>query len=233
MNQSFFTLSLGIGSMAIFGSYIGKERALMGESVRVAVLDTFVALTSGLIIFPACFSYDVDVNAGPDLIFITLPHVFNNLPLGRVWGTFFFIFLIFAAFSTVLAIFENLISCTKDLFGWSRKKASIINCIVMFILALPCALGTNLLSFVQPFGAGSSIMDFEDFLVSNLLLPIGSVTFVLFCTTKFGWGYKNFIKEANTGKGLKFPEKIKPYLTFVLPAIIFALFLYGLYSFFA
>lgn len=232
MNQSFFTLSLGIGSMAIFGSYIGKERALMGESVRVAVLDTFVAITSGLIIFPACFAYDVDVNAGPDLIFITLPHVFNNLPLGRVWGTFFFIFLIFAAFSTVLAIFENLISCTKDLFGWSRKKASLINCILMFVLALPCALGTNLLSFVKPFGGSSTIMDFEDFLVSNLLLPIGSLVFVIFCSHKFGWGWKNFIKEANTGKGLKFPEKIRPYIAYVLPVIIFALFLLGLYSFF-
>lgn len=232
MNQSFFTLSLGIGSMAIFGSYIGKERALMGESVRVAVLDTFVAITSGLIIFPACFAYDVDVNAGPDLIFITLPHVFNNLPLGRVWGTFFFIFLIFAAFSTVLAIFENLISCTKDLFGWSRKKASLINCILMFVLALPCALGTNLLSFVKPFGGSSTIMDFEDFLVSNLLLPIGSLVFVIFCSHKFGWGWKNFIKEANTGKGLKFPEKIRPYIAYVLPVIIFGLFLLGLYSFF-
>ncbi|MBP3324102.1 MAG: sodium-dependent transporter [Clostridia bacterium] len=232
MNQSFFTLSLGIGSMAIFGSYIGKERALMGESVRVAVLDTFVAITSGLIIFPACFAYDVDVNAGPDLIFITLPHVFNNLPLGRVWGTFFFSFLIFAAFSTVLAIFENLISCTKDLFGWSRKKASLINCILMFVLALPCALGTNLLSFVKPFGGSSTIMDFEDFLVSNLLLPIGSLVFVVFCSHKFGWGWKNFIKEANTGKGLKFPEKIRPYIAYVLPVIIFALFLLGLYSFF-
>lgn len=232
MNQSFFTLSLGIGSMAIFGSYIGKERALMGESVRVAVLDTFVAITSGLIIFPACFAYDVDVNAGPDLIFITLPHVFNNLPLGRVWGTFFFIFLIFAAFSTVLAIFENLISCTKDLFGWSRKKASLINCILMFVLALPCALGTNLLSFVKPFGGSSTIMDFEDFLVSNLLLPIGSLVFVIFCSHEFGWGWKNFIKEANTGKGLKFPEKIRPYIAYVLPVIIFALFLLGLYSFF-
>ncbi|MBE6731281.1 MAG: sodium-dependent transporter [Ruminococcaceae bacterium] len=233
MNQSFFTLSLGIGSMAIFGSYIGKERALMGESVRVAVLDTFVAITSGLIIFPACFSYDVDVNAGPDLIFITLPHVFNNLPFGRVWGTLFFVFLIFAAFSTVLAIFENLISCTKDLFGWSRKKASLINCAIMFVLALPCALGTNLLSFIKPFGAGSNIMDFEDFLVSNLLLPLGSLTFIMFCSHKFGWGWKNFIKEANTGKGLKFPEKIRPYIAYVLPVVVFALFILGLYSFFA
>ena len=233
MNQSFFTLSLGIGSMAIFGSYIGKERALMGESVRVAILDTFVAITSGLIIFPACFSYNVDVNAGPDLIFITLPNVFNNLPLGRVWGTLFFIFLIFAAFSTVLAIFENLISCTMDLFSWSRKKASLINGFIMFILSLPCALGTNLLSFIKPFGEGSTIMDFEDFLVSNILLPLGSLTFVIFCTNKYGWGWKNFIKEANTGKGLKMPDKIRPYVAYVLPVITFALFVFGLYSFFA
>lgn len=232
MNQAFFTLSLGIGSMAIFGSYIGKDRALMGESVNVALLDTFVAICSGLIIFPACSAYGVEVSSGPSLIFITLPNIFNNLPLGRLWGSLFFVFMSFAALSTVLAVFENIISCTMDMFGISRKKASLINCALMLVLCLPCIFGFNLLSSVTPFGEGSSIMDLEDFAVSNVLLPVGSITFVLFCVLKKGWGWDNFIKEADTGKGLKFPKQIKGYVTYVLPIIIFVFFIVGIYNFF-
>ncbi|MBE6749605.1 MAG: sodium-dependent transporter [Ruminococcaceae bacterium] len=232
MNQAFFTLSLGIGSMAIFGSYIGKDRALMGESVNVALLDTFVAFCSGLIIFPACSAFGVEVSSGPSLIFITLPNIFNNLPLGRLWGSLFFVFMSFAALSTVLAVFENIISCTMDLFNISRKKACLINGVLMLVLSLPCILGFNVLSSVTPFGAGSSIMDLEDFAVSNVLLPVGSLTFVLFCTLKKGWGWENFKKEANTGKGLKVPEFIRGYVTYVLPVIIFIFFIVGLYNFF-
>lgn len=232
MNQAFFTLSLGIGAMAIFGSYIGKERALMGESINVAVLDTFVAFTSGLIIFPACFAYGVEVDSGPSLIFKTLPNIFNNLPMGRLWGSLFFLFLIFAAFSTVLAVFEGIIACTMDLFKWSRRKSSLINCLLMLVLALPCILGFNVLSNVQPFGAGSTIMDLEDFIVSNILLPLGSLCFVLFCVTRYGWGWKNFKNEANTGKGIKVANWMKGYMTFVLPVIILILFIMGVYNFF-
>ena len=233
MTQSFFTLSLGIGSMAIFGSYLGKERSLMGEAVNVAVLDTFVAITSGLIIFPACFSYGVQVNSGPNLIFVTLPNIFNDIPLGRFWGSLFFIFLSFAAFSTVFAVFENIISCTRDLFGWSKKKACLINGIAMFLLSLPCVLGFNLLSGITPFGGESTIMDLEDFLVSNLLLPLGSLIFVIFCVCRYGWGWKNFVAEANEGKGLKVARWMRPYMTFVLPVIVLALFVFGLVNFFA
>lgn len=232
MNQAFFTLSLGIGSMAIFGSYIGKERSLLGESVNVAVLDTFVAITSGLIIFPACFAYDVEVTSGPSLIFITLPNVFNHLPLGRLWGSLFFIFLSFAAMTTVLAIFENIVACVVDLLHWSRKKACLINGILIFVLSLPCVLGFNLLSGFQPFGAGSSLMDLEDFILSNLLLPLGSLCFILFCVSRYGWGWENFIKEANTGKGLKLQKWMRGYLTYLLPAIVVILFFIGLYSYF-
>ena len=232
MNQSFFTLSLGIGSMAIFGSYLNKDRALLGESVNIAVLDTFVAFTSGLIIFPACFAYSVEPSSGPSLIFITLPNIFNNMPLGRLWGALFFVFMSFAAISTVLAVFENIISCSMDLFGISRKKASLINVIAMFFLSLPCSLGFNLLSGIQPFGAGSTISDLEDFLVSNIALPLGSLVFVLFCTTKLGWGWKNFKEEANTGKGLKIGNWLKGYCTFVLPIMILIIFFIGLYNFF-
>ncbi len=228
MNQSFFTLSLGIGSMAIFGSYIGKERALMGESVNVAVLDTFVAFTSGLIMFPACFAYGVEVNSGPSLIFITLPNIFNNMPLGRLWGSLFFVFMTFAAFSTVLAVFENIISCTMDMFGWSRKKACIIDCIAILILSVPCVLGFNVLSGFQPLGEGSTVLDLEDFIVSNILLPIGSLIFVLFCVTRYGWGWDRFVAEANEGKGLKVAKWMRPYMTYVLPLIVFAIFIIGI-----
>ena len=230
MNQAFFTLSIGIGSMAIFGSYIGKDRSLMGESVNIAMLDTFVAITSGLIIFPACFAYGVDVNSGPDLIFITLPNIFNNMPLGRLWGSLFFVFMSFAALSTVLAVFENIISCTRDLFGWSRKKASLINGIILFVLSLPCALGFNVLKNVQPLGEGSNIMDLEDFIVNNIILPLGSLVIVLFCTRKFGWGWDSFVNEANQGKGLKVRNFMRGYMTYVLPVIIFIVFIIGIIS---
>ena len=232
MNQAFFTLSLGIGAMAIFGSYIDKDHSLMGESVNVAVLDTFVAITSGLIIFPACFAYNVEVTSGPGLIFITLPNIFNNLPGGRVWGSLFFVFMTFAALSTVLAVFEEILACTMDLFGWSRKKSCAINGVLMFVLSIPCALGFNVLSSLAPFGDGSTIMDLEDFIVSNILLPLGSMVLVLFCVSKNGWGWKNFTKEANTGKGLKLPDAIRGYMTYVLPVIIAVLFVIGIYDFF-
>lgn len=232
MNQAFFTLSLGMGAMAIFGSYIGKERALMGEAVHVALLDTMVAVCSGLIIFPACFAYDVEVSSGPSLIFITLPNIFNHLPLGRIWGSLFFIFLSFAALSTVLTVFEGIIACTMDLLGWSRKKSCLINAILLCILSLPCALGFNVLSAIQPFGEGSTIMDLEDFAVSNLILPLGSLIFVLFCTTKKGWGWQNFRKEANTGKGLQVPDWMRWYVSYLLPLMILVLFGVGLYQFF-
>ena len=228
MNQAFFTLSIGIGSMAIFGSYIGKERSLLGESVNIAFLDTFVAICSGLIIFPACYAYNVPVNSGPPLIFVTLPNVFNNLPGGQFWGTLFFIFMSFAALSTVFAVFENIISCTMDITNWSRKKACFINCIAMFILCLPCIFGYNLLSSFQPFGSGTAILDLEDFIVSNLLLPIGSFIFIIFCVTRYGWGWKNFTKEANEGKGLKIANWMRIYMTFVLPVIILALLFIGI-----
>lgn len=228
MNQAFFTLSLGIGAMAIFGSYIGKERTLLGESVNVALLDTLVALSSGLIIFPACFAYNVDVNSGPSLIFITLPNIFNNLPGGRIWGSLFFVFMSFAALSTVLAVFEEITACTQDLFGCGRKKACIVNGILLFVLSLPCCLGFNLLSFIQPLGEGSTIMDLEDFLVSNIILPLGSLVMILFCTTKKGWGWDNYIAEANTGKGLRLRKFLRGYMTYVLPAMVLVLFVIGI-----
>lgn len=228
MNQSFFTLSLGIGAMAIFGSYIGKDRALFGESVNVAVLDTFVAIVSGLIIFPACFAFGVDAKSGPSLIFLTLPNIFNHMPFGRLWGSLFFIFMSFAAFSTVLAVFENIISCGMDLTGCSRKKSSIVNFFILLIASIPCALGFNIWSSFAPFGAGSTIMDLEDFIVSNILLPLGSLVYLLFCVTRYGWGFDHFMAEANTGKGLKIRRWMKPYFTWVLPFIILILFLLGL-----
>lgn len=228
MNQAFFTLSIGIGSMAIFGSYIGRDRSLMGESVNIALLDTFVAITSGLIIFPACFAYNVDVNSGPDLIFLTLPNIFNNMPLGRLWGSLFFVFMSFAALSTVLAVFENIVACTRDLTGWGRKKACLINGIALFILSLPCVLGFNVLNGVKPLGDGTNIMDLEDFIVNNIILPLGSLVFVLFCTQKFGWGWDNFTAEANQGKGLKVQKWMRGYMTFVLPVIIVIVFVLGI-----
>ena len=232
MNQAFFTLSLGMGAMAIFGSYLKKERSLMGESINIALLDTFVALVSGLIIFPACSAYNVEVTAGPPLIFVTLPNIFNNIPMGRLWGALFFIFLSFAALSTVFAVFEGILACTCDMFGWSRKKSCIINCILVLVLSVPCVLGFNVLAGFTPFGEGTNIMDLENFLVSNILLPVGSLVFLLFCTTKYGWGWKKFKKEANIGKGAKVMDWMRGYLTYVLPVLIVILFVMGLINFF-
>ena len=228
MNQAFFTLSLGIGAMAIFGSYIGKERALMGESARVAALDTLVALCSGLIIFPACFAYGVQPDSGPSLIFITLPNIFNHMPLGRVWGSLFVVFMSFAAFSTVLGVFENIVSCTMDLSGWSRKKACLFNGILMLLLSMPCVLGFNVLSKFQPLGPGTGVLDLEDFVVSNLLLPLGSLIFIFFCTSRYGWGWKNFTKEANSGKGLKVQRWMRGYMCYVLPVLVAVILVLGL-----
>ena len=232
MNQAFFTLSLGIGSMAIFGSYLKKDRALMGESINVAVLDTCVALCSGLIIFPACSAFGVAVDSGPNLLFITLPNIFNNLPMGRLWGSLFFLFMTFAAFSTVLAVFEAIIACVCDLTGWSRKKSCLINCIAMLALSMPCVLGFNVWSHIQPLKAGKNIMDLEDFIVSNCLLPLGSLVLILFCTRKGGWGWDNFVTEANTGKGTKVQNWMRFYMTWILPVIVIALFVVGIISFF-
>ena len=233
MSQAFFTLSIGIGNMAIFGSYIDKERSLMGEAVNVAALDTFVAFASGLIIFPACFAYGVNPDAGPPLIFQTLPNIFNNLPAGRFFGALFFLFLTFAAFSTVLTVFENIIACCCDLFNISRRKACVINAFVIFTLSIPCVLGFNVLSGFQPFGEDSSVLDLEDFIVSNILLPIGSLVFVVFAVNKFGWGWKKFKDEANAGRGLKVANWMRIYMTFVLPIIIIVMFVVGVVNVFA
>lgn len=228
MNQAFFTLSLGIGAMAIFGSYIDKQRSLLGESVNIAILDTFVALVSGLIIFPSCFAFNISPDQGPGLIFITLPNVFNNMSGGRIWGTLFFIFMTFASFSTILAVFENIISCGMDLFHWSRKKSCLVNLFAISILSLPCVFGYNLWSAIQPLGSGSTILDLEDFLVSNLILPVGSLCYLLFCVTRWGWGFDNYLKEANTGKGLKMPGWIRIYVTYILPVLLILLTIKGL-----
>lgn len=228
MNQSFFTLSLGIGAMAIFGSYIGKERTLMGEAVNVCILDTFVAFTSGLIIFPACFAYGVEANSGPSLIFITLPNIFANISMGRVVGSLFFVFMSFAALSTVFAVFENIIACIIDMTGWDRKKVCLITGVALAVLSMPCVLGFNVWSGIQPLGAGSSIMDLEDFVVSNVLLPLGSLLFILFCVTRYGWGWDKFVAEANEGKGLKVANWMRKYMTFVLPIIVLIIFIMGI-----
>ncbi len=230
MNQAFFTLSLGIGAMSIFGSYIGKERSLLGESLNIALLDTFVAITSGLIIFPACFTFNVDQTSGPGLIFITLPNIFNHIPMGRLWGSLFFVFMSFAAFSTILAVFENIISCGMELTGWSRKKSSFVNAIAITLLSIPCVLGYNLWSWDGFAVFGGAVLDFEDFLVSNLFLPLGSLVYLLFCTSRYGWGWKNFTTEANTGKGLKMQNWMRRYITYILPLIVLFIFFFGLYD---
>ncbi|MFQ7842522.1 MAG: sodium-dependent transporter, partial [Thomasclavelia spiroformis] len=229
MGQAFFTLSLGIGAIAIFGSYIDKSHRLLGETISVCTLDTLVALFSGLIIFPACFAFGVNPGSGPGLVFITLPSIFNEMWLGQVWGMLFFVFMSFAALSTIIAVFENIICFAMDLFNWSRKKAVIINLIVILILSLPCALGFNILSDIAPLGAGTTIQDFEDFLVTYNFLPLGSLAYLIFCTTRYGWNFDNFIKEADTGKGLKFPKWTKNYLKYILPCIIIILFIQGYY----
>ena len=230
MNQSFFSLSLGIGSMAIFGSYLKKEHTLMGEAVNVVCLDTFVAFTAGLIIFPACSAFGVEAGAGPSLVFITLPNIFNNMAGGRIWGSLFFIFMAFAALSTVLAVFENIVACIRDLTGWERKKTSLICGLSLMVLCMPCVLGFTVLSNVTILGL--SIMDFEDFLVSSILLPVGSLLFVIFCTCRYGWGWKNFVAEANTGNGPKVANWMRLYMTYVLPLIVTAILVIGLANFF-
>lgn len=227
MNQAFFTLSLGVAAMEIFGSYMSKDHALAGEGVRICALDTFVAVMSGLIIFPACFSYGVEVTSGPKLIFVTLPNVFVNMAGGRIWGSLFFLFMTFASFSTVIAVFENIMSFAMDMFGWSRNKTAIINCIIILIASLPCVLGYNVWSELHLIG-GRDVLDSEDFLVSNLLLPLGSLIYLLFCVTKWGWGFDDYIEEVNTGSGLKMSGKLKPYFQFVLPVLILIILIQGL-----
>lgn len=227
MNQAFFTLSLGVAAMEIFGSYMGKDHTLAGEGVRICALDTFVAIMAGLIIFPACFSYNVEVNAGPSLIFITLPNVFINMSGGRIWGSLFFLFMTFASFSTVIAVFENIMSFCMDMFGWSRNKAALINCIVILIASLPCVLGYNVWSNLHLIG-GRDVLDSEDFIVSNLLLPIGSLIYLLFCVTKWGWGFEKYCEEANTGDGIKISKKLRPYFQFILPILIVFILIQGL-----
>ncbi len=227
MNQAFFTLSLGIAAMEVFGSYMSKNNSLTGESIRICCLDTFVALMSGLIIFPACFSFNVQPDQGPSLIFITLPKVFINMTGGRLWGTLFFLFMTFASFSTVTAVFENLLASCIDNFGWTRKKSVITNCIFILIASLPCLLGYNVLSGVRLIG-GRDILDSEDFIVSNLLLPLGSLVYLLFCVSKWGWGFDNYLRETNTGEGLKMPRALKYYFQFVLPVLILVILIQGL-----
>ena len=230
MNQSFFSLSLGIGSMAIFGSYLKKDNSLMGEAINVVCLDTFVALTAGMIIFPACSAYGVEAGAGPGLVFETLPNIFNNMAGGRIWGSLFFVFMSFAALSTVFAVFENIVACVRDLTGWERKKTSLICGVSLAVLTMPCVLGFTVLSHVTILGL--SIMDFEDFVVSNILLPSGSLIFAIFCVCRYGWGWKNFVTEANVGKGAKVSNWMRWYMTWVLPLIIGFILVYGLYNFF-
>lgn len=232
MNQAFFTLSIGMGSMMIFGSYIDKSRTLLGESVNIALLDTFVAFIAGLIIFPSCFAFGVEPDSGPSLIFITLPNIFTSMPGGRIWGTLFFLFMTFAALSTVIAVFENILSCCMDKFSVSRKKAVLINVIIIAVLSMPCVLGFNVLSSCHPLGGESTILDFEDFLVSNIILPVGSLLYLLFCVTRYGWGFDNYLKEANTGEGLKMPRWPKVYFTFILPIIMLILIVQGIISVF-
>ena len=230
MNQAFFTLSLGIGAMSIFGSYIGKEHALLGESIRIVALDTFVAITAGLIIFPACFTYGVDQTAGPSLIFITLPNIFANMAMGRLWGSLFFLFMAFAALSTVLAVFENIICCGMELTGWNRQKSSLVNFFLIIALSLPCVLGYNVWAWDGFAIFGGAVLDVEDFLVSNLFLPLGSLVYLLFCVTRYGWGWDNYKKEVNTGKGLKMHDWMRGYLTYGLPLIVLFIFVFGLYD---
>ena len=230
MGQAFFTLSLGIGAMAIFGSYIKKERSLMGESINICALDTLIALMAGLIIFPACFAFDVNPGEGPGLVFVTLPNVFNQMFGGQIWGALFFIFMTFAALSTIVAVFENIISFAIDLWGWTRKKAVLVNGGLIILLSMPCVLGFNLWSGFAPLGAGTTIQDLEDFIVSNNLLPLGSLAYLLFCTSRYGWGWDNFITEADAGKGIKFPKWARFYLTFILPLIVLVIFIMGYWN---
>ena len=230
LGQAFFTLSIGMGSMAIFGSYIGKDHRLAGESAYVIFLDTFVALMAGLIIFPSCFAYGVDVGAGPGLIFVSLPNTFNNMALGRVWGSCFFVFMSFAALSTVVAVFEHIIANFIDIWGATRERASLINMVIIFVFSIPCILGFNVWSGFTPLGKGSGVLDLEDFIVSNNILPLGSLVYLFFCTRRYGWGWDNFIAEANAGKGMKLAPSLRWYLTYVPVAIVIVVFIYGYYE---
>ena len=230
MGQAFFTLSLGIGAMAIFGSYIGKDHTLTGETINICLLDTLVAFLAGLIIFPSCFAFGVDPGQGPGLVFITLPNIFNQMVGGRIFGVLFFVFMTFAAQSTIIAVFENIISFSMDLFGTSRKKTVLINGIAIILLSLPCVFGFNIWSDFQPLGAGSTIQDLEDFIVSNNLLPLGSMVYLLFCTSRYGWGWKNFLAEADTGKGVKFPAWARVYVSYILPLFVLFIFIMGYYQ---
>ena len=230
MNQAFFTLSVGIGSMAIFGSYIGKERALMGEATRVIALDTLVAIMAGLIMFPACFSYGLEVTAGPSLLFDTMATVFQDMEGGRWWGTLFFLFMVFAAMSTVLSVCENILAMVRDKTGWSRKRGSLVCGVVIFLLALTTALGYSVFTF-QPFAEGSAWLDFWDFIVSNNILPLGSLVLSVFCCYPFGWGWKKFVEEANTGAGMKVRPWMKPIFMYVLPVFVIFIYVYGLLHF--
>lgn len=230
MSQAFFTLSIGIGAMLIFGSYMEKDQRLFGEAVNITVLDTVVALMAGFIIIPACFAYGIEPGAGPSLIFITIPNIFAQVAGGRVWGGLFFLFLSFAAFTTLVAVFENIISFDMDLFGWSRKKSTLVSLILIIILSMPCVMGFNVLAGFTPLGEGSTIMDLEDFIVSNNLLPLGSLGYVLFCTKKNGWGWNHFLEEINQGEGWKFPSGIKGYMSYGLPLLIIIIYLKGYYD---
>ena len=230
MSQAFFTLSIGIGAMLIFGSYMEKDQRLFGEAVNITVLDTIVALMAGFIIIPACFAYGIEPGAGPSLIFITIPNIFAQVAGGRVWGGLFFLFLSFAAFTTLVAVFENIISFDMDLFGWSRKKSTLVSLILIIILSMPCVMGFNVLAGFTPLGEGSTIMDLEDFIVSNNLLPLGSLGYVLFCTKKNGWGWNHFLEEINQGEGWKFPSGIKGYMSYGLPLLIIIIYLKGYYD---
>ena len=233
MSQAFFTLSIGIGAMLIFGSYIGKERSLTGEAISITALDTLVALMAGFIIIPSCFAFGIEPGAGPSLIFITIPNIFAQMPGGRIWGALFFLFLTFAAFTTIVAVFENIISFAIDLRVWTRKKSVLVNVVLISVLSMPCVLGFNVLAGFEPLGAGTNIMDLEDFIVSNNLLPLGSLGYVLFCTRKNGWGWENFLHEANAGEGIRFPRGLKGYVSYVLPLIIIVIYLKGYYDMFA
>ncbi|MCI8667875.1 MAG: sodium-dependent transporter [Dorea sp.] len=230
MSQAFFTLSIGIGAMLIFGSYIGRERSLTGEAISITALDTFVALMAGFIIIPSCFAFGIEPGAGPSLIFITIPNIFAQMPAGKVWAALFFLFLTFAAFTTIVAVFENIISFAIDLLGWSRRKSVLVNVLLLIILSMPCVLGFNVLAGFEPLGAGTNIMDLEDFIVSNNLLPLGSLGYVLFCTRKNGWGWEDFLEEANAGEGIGFPRGLKGYVSYVLPVIIIVIYLKGYYD---
>ncbi len=230
LSQAFFTLSVGIGAMSIFGSYLNRERSLSGEAINIVLLDTLVALMAGFIVIPACFAYGLEPDSGPNLLFVTLPNVFNDMVGGRIWGTAFFVFMTFAALSTVVAVFENIIAFAMDALHWSRKKAVLVNMIAIMLLSLPAVLGFNVLSGIQPLGAGSTLMDLEDFIVSDNLLPIGSLVFIMFCTSRYGWGFDRFEEEANQGSGLKFPRAARTYVTYILPLLVLLIYFKGYYN---